>query len=87
MERTNHTILMMVSIRVERDEGWDRHLPEITMAYRASIHESIGFTPYQLLLGYLPIDVRHVSAPEPNLEIVPYARELQSRMSRAFGMV
>ncbi len=90
VERMNRTILTMLSIKVAEDDTWDRHLPEILMAYRASTHESTGFTPFRLVFGreiHLPIDVMFGSAHEFDLEVVPYVRELRARMTDAFTMV
>ena len=39
---------------------WDLYLPKALMAYRTSLHEATGFTPYHLVFGHspqLPIDV------------------------------
>ena len=39
---------------------WDCYLPKVLFAYRTSIHETTGFTPYHLNFGHspvLPIDV------------------------------
>ena len=41
VERMNHTLLMMLSIRAqEGEERWDEFLSELMMAYRASVHDT-----------------------------------------------
>jgi len=44
----------------ENQKDWDSHLPAVLSAYRASEHESTGFTPYKLVMGQkprMPIDI------------------------------
>ena len=58
VERFNHTLLNMLSIAAQRD--WDVQLPLIMIAYRTSVQESTGATPFSLMFGreaHLPIDV------------------------------
>ena len=31
--------------------AWDQHLPAVALAYRSSIHEVTGFTPFFLMFG------------------------------------
>jgi len=60
VERMNRTLLMMLSIRAqEEEERWDEFLSELMMAYRASVHDTIRFTPFHLMFGRevrLPVD-------------------------------
>ena len=56
--RTLNSMLGKVVSQSQRD--WDRHLPMVMAAYRATEHESTGFTPCKLFLGRemtLPIDL------------------------------
>ena len=44
----------------EHRNDWDDLLPAVMIAYRSSVHESTGFSPYQLMFGEectLPMDV------------------------------
>ena len=48
----------MIAMVVE--EEWDEHLSFIDMVYRATPHESIGFSPNFMMLGHelsMPVDV------------------------------
>ena len=54
----NHTLLNMAA--QDRECDWDLQLPLIMMAYRTSIQESTGATPFSFMFGreaHLPIDV------------------------------
>ncbi|XP_061183319.1 uncharacterized protein LOC133191588 [Saccostrea echinata] len=58
IERFNKTLVTMLSAFAnEHHSDWDIYLPYVMMAYRASVHETTGFTPNYLMLG------REVSAP------------------------
>lgn len=61
VERFNRTIQQMLKTFVnENRDDWDDHLPYLTMAYRATVHDSTGCTPNQLMLGReanLPLDI------------------------------
>jgi hypothetical protein len=61
VERFNRTIQQMLKAFVnENRNDWDDHLPYLTMAYRASVHDSTGCTPQLLMLGRevrMPIDI------------------------------
>ena len=61
VERFNRTIQQMLKHFVnENRNDWDDHLPYLTMAYRASMHESTGCTPNLLMLGRelpMPLDI------------------------------
>ena len=61
VERFNRTLLMILAMFAgENRDDWDDLLPAVMMAYRSSVHESTGFSPYRLMLGEectFPIDV------------------------------
>ena len=61
VEHFNRTLLMMLAMLAgENREDWDDLLPAVMMAYRSSVHESTGFSPYRLMFGEectLPMDV------------------------------
>ena len=47
VERFNRTLLMMLAMFTdEHKDDWDDLLPPVMMAYRSSVHESMGFSPY-----------------------------------------
>ena len=52
VERLNRTLLMMLAMFAgENRDDWDDLLPAVMMAYRSSVHESTGFSPYRLMFG------------------------------------
>ena len=52
VERFNRTLATMLTMYREHDQKtWDKYLPQIMMAYRASVHPSIGKTPNLMMLG------------------------------------
>ena len=61
VERFNRTLpMMLVMFAGENRDDWDDLLPAVMMAYRSSVHESTGFSSYQLMFGEectLPKDV------------------------------
>ena len=64
VERFNRTLLMMLAMFAgENRDDWDDLLPAVMMAYRSSVHESMGFSPYRLMFGEectLPMDVLYL---------------------------
>jgi len=51
---------MLEKVVAENQRDWDSHLLAVLCAYRASKHESTGFTPYELVMGQkprMPIDI------------------------------
>ena len=61
VERFNRTCLMMLSMFVnDRRDNWNELLPFVMHAYRISVHESTGYSPFRLMMGEecsLPQDV------------------------------
>ena len=51
VERFNRTLATMLTMYCEHDQKtWDKYLPQVMMAYRASVHSSIGKTPNLMML-------------------------------------
>ena len=65
-ERVNRTVLAMLSKYLDENHTeWDRHLPLLTLAYRAQVHRSLGYSPFFLMFGReprLPVDAE-IDAP------------------------
>ena len=61
IKRFNRTCLMMLSMFVnDRRDNWNELLPFVMHAYRTSVHESTGYSPFRLMMGEecsLPQDV------------------------------
>ena len=52
VERFNRTLLIMLAMFASKNrKDWDDLLPAVMMAYRSSVHESTGFSPYRLMFG------------------------------------
>ena len=52
VERFNGTIRRMLQkMAAERLTDWDRYLPALLFAYREVTQESVGFSPFELVLG------------------------------------
>ena len=51
-ERFNRTLATMLTMYCIKDQkDWDLYLPQVMMAYRASVHASTGLTPNKMVLG------------------------------------
>ena len=58
VERFNGTLKPMLrKLSEEQPKQWDRYIPALLFAYRETVQESTGFSPFQLLYG------RHVRGP------------------------
>ena len=52
VERFNGTLKAMLRrVSEEQPRLWDRYIPSLLFAYRESVQESTGFSPFQLLYG------------------------------------
>ena len=52
VERFNGTLKSMLKkLCAEKPSDWDRHLEAVLFAYREVKHESLGFSPFELLYG------------------------------------
>ena len=92
VERFNRTLLDLLSIAAsENEHDWDLHLPLVMMAYRTSVQESTGCTPFYLMFGReicLPADVMFglppASAPQ---QVNQYALDLRTHLETAYQRV
>ncbi len=60
VERFNKTLLTMIRSYIKDQRDWDLNLGCLAGAYRATVHESTGFSPNMLMLGrdvYMPGDI------------------------------
>ena len=83
IERYNRTLEEMLSTFVaSHQKNWDEYLPYLTMAYRASVHESTKYSPNRLMLGReinLPIDIVYGKPPNEEVsEEMNYAMKLRN---------
>ena len=93
VERFNRTLLMMLAMFAGKNrDDWDDLLPAVMMAYRSSVHESTGFSPYRLMFGEectLPMDIglptEQLQSPQ---EITsPYAVWVRDALEEAYEQV
>jgi transposase InsO family protein len=93
IERFHRTLNSMLAKVINDDQrNWDEKLPSVMMAYRASVHESTGFTPNRLMFGRevrLPVDLVY---PTPvtdgqNRGLENYVRDLQETTADVFDVV
>ena len=74
---------MLARFTSKNQKDWDEHLPYILLAYRSSIHESTGFTPNELMIGWnvkLPIDLIFGQPPECIPTISMYVQKQREHM-------
>ena len=93
VERFNRTLLMMLAMFAGKNrDDWDDLLPAVMMAYRSSVHESTGFSPYRLMFGEectLPMDI---GLPRDQLDTSesitsPYALGVRDALEEAYDQV
>ena len=93
VERFNRTLLMMLAMVAGKNrDDWDVLLPAVMMAYRSSVHESTGYSPYRLMFGEectLPMDIGLPTDPsQPQEELTsPYAIWVRDALEEAYEQV
>ena len=93
VERFHRTLNSMLGKVVsESQRDWDDRLPAVLAAYRASPHESTGFTPNRLFLGRearMPLDLL-LDLPEDeramSLSVNDFVRQQQERTADAYSL-
>ena len=71
----------------ENERDWDLHIPMVMMAYRTSVQESTGCTPFYLMFGRegrLPADVMF-RLPSSPMQVIKYAQDMHA-VSHAAGL-
>ena len=86
VERFNKTLLNMMGTLPEEKKGnWAAHVPTLTHAYNAAIHESTGFSPYFLMFGRHPrLAVDAFLGLTENHSQKDYADKLKDRLKTAY---
>ena len=52
-ERFNHTMMVLLtSVSKEQKDNWLFHLPSLVLAYNATLHNTTGYQPYELMFGH-----------------------------------
>merc|ERR1711893_170362 len=88
-ERNIRTLTKMMAMVTQKQEEWDEFLPFISMAYRATPHESTGFSPNYMMFGrelYMPVDVMMGLPPDGRFSPVEYAQKLQKQLEYAYEL-
>lgn len=90
VENFNKTLKGLLQAKVQEEANtWDDHIGACMMAYRSSIHQSTGYTPFYLMFGRemrLPIDVM-IGSPEGTDEQQLYgqfATKLQHNLTSSY---
>ena len=88
VERFNRTLLLAMFA----GRTWDDFLLAVMMAYRSSVHESMGFSPYRLMFGEectLPMDVGlpRRESDLPDLITSPHAVWVRDALEVAYDQV
>lgn len=91
VERFNRTLIDMLSTAVtDNEKDWDLLLPTLLFAYRTSMHETTGTTPFFLMFGRyprLPEDIIY-SLPVTNYTSAhQYCHEIKKHMQEAYRRV
>ena len=92
IERFNRTLLDMLSTAVKNDHrNWDVQLPLLMLAYRTSVQETTGATPFSLMFGrpaQLPIDLEF-NLPTATYGNSPnsYQHQLREHLQQAYQTV
>ena len=84
---------MLGKVVSSNQRDWDESLPHVLAAYRASLHETTGFSPNYLTFGRetrAPLDLVYGSPPSADPGAGTYASYVQDfaeRMESAYRLV
>ncbi|GFW27970.1 retrovirus-related Pol polyprotein from transposon 412 [Trichonephila clavipes] len=84
VERFNRTILNSLSLLVSSNQkDWGKKLPFFLLAYRSAVHETTGYSPFQMLFGRdlrMLADLLFSRPPDAPLTPEEYVKKLQAWM-------
>ena len=88
-ERMNRTLWnMLAKVVNEHQTDWSHQLPYVLMAYRASVHESTGYTPHFMVFGTetaLPLDLMYPPPQQERPKSIPeFVSERQHKFRKAY---
>ena len=93
VERFNRTLEAMLAKTVsDNQKDWDQHIPKLMFAYRTTVHESTGYTPFHVTFGrspMLPVDIM-IGAPVKQKEataLPQFVRDLHSSLRNVYSQV
>ena len=89
IEGTNRTLLNMLAKTTDKNQrNWSELLPYVMLAYRTSVYESTGYTPYFLLFGHeatVPTDLQFPPPSDANWKKYhEYVAETRLRFHTAY---
>ena len=91
VERFNRTVEAMLAKVIDEDhQNWDLYLPKALFAYRTSLHEVTGFTPFHLTFGRsptLPIDAMLGRTNKAKVQSYPqFVRQTHGYLTQAYTL-
>ena len=94
VERFNRTVEAILAKMVgEHQDDWDKHLQKAVFAYRTSLHEFTGYSPYFVNFGrspVLPVDVmlgRFGTGERGDGTILQYIKEVKTTLKMAYDVI
>ena len=90
VERSNRTLIDILSKYCEKTDNWDLKLPLVLFAIRTSEHSTTGFSPFSLVYGReakIPWDIAYGPAPNTPMPREDWVAERKKHMSKVFQMV
>ena len=90
VERSNRTIIDVLSKYGNSEPNWDLQLPLALFAIRTSEHATTGFSPFCLTYGRearIPWDIVYGSAPHTLMPLEKWVADRKQHMTQVFKMV
>ena len=88
VENIQKTLKAMLKARIEENpKSWDEHLDYCMMAYRSSVHGSIGHPPFELMFGReirIPLDAMMGSADSTGHSYTEFVADLRENLETAY---
>ena len=90
VERSNRTIIDILSKYAQGEPDWDLRIPLVLFAIRTSEHATTGFSPFKLVYGQeakIPWDIVYGPTPNEPLPHDKWVAARKSEMTKIFTMV